>query len=215
MMKDTPQAAGNQLKKLTQIERGDQRVINFEQYAQTIPLPRQLLLISTRGLKVQRVVHGDGYLTRNLLHEIDFIRVIVVRFELSKTQRPQPPLRCGQWDHAARMDALSAERLQKNRERRLGLDIRNDIWILRLQNLSGRRRPHRQFQAHVQVCRFLRQGFEEVETHDLALRIVQDEIQVIEMRYVVQPRGQIVEQLRQIAMLRDGLRHLKKRLRAR
>jgi len=35
------------------------------------------------------------------------------------------------------------------------------------------------------------------------------------MRHVVQPRGQIVEEIGQIAVVRDGFRHLKKRLGAR
>ena len=52
------------------------------------------------------------------------------------------------------------------------------------------------------------QGFEKVQTHHVALRIVQHEIQVIKMRHVVQPRGQIT-------VMRDRLRHLKKRLGAR
>src|SRR4029077_15426415 len=84
MLKHTPQAAGNYLKELKQIESRNERVIHLEQHAQTVPLSSQLLLISPCCLEVQRVIHGDGHLARHLLHEVNLTAVIMMRFELSK-----------------------------------------------------------------------------------------------------------------------------------
>ena len=123
MVQDPPEAAGNQVEELAQVEGGDQGVIDFEQHAQAIPLSRQLALISPGGLEIQRVIDSDGHLARHLLHEIDFAAIVMVRFELAKPQGSEAALRSRQRNHTKRAHALLPKRVHKSWKRRLGLNV--------------------------------------------------------------------------------------------
>src|SRR5579864_4261364 len=102
MMQNAAEATSDYVKQLAEIESGDQRIINLQQHTQAVPLTSQLLLIIAYGLEVQRVIDSDGHLPRDLLHEIDFAAIIVMRFKLSKAHGSKPALRCGQGSHAKR-----------------------------------------------------------------------------------------------------------------
>jgi hypothetical protein len=72
--------------------------------------------------------------------------------------------------------------------------------------VSAWRPRDRQFQPN-----FDRAGFrcnQEVQSHDVAFRVMQNKIDVIERNEMREPLGQILKQLAEIAVRRDGLRHL-------
>src|SRR5690348_923978 len=136
MVQNPPQTAGNYVKELTQVEGGDQGIIDFEQHAQAVPLSRQLVLISSRSLEVQHIVHRDGHLARHLLHEIHFTAIVMVGFELPKAQRSQAALSSRQGNDTKGAHALLPKRLHKSWEGGLGFDVRDDEGILSLPNSS-------------------------------------------------------------------------------
>jgi hypothetical protein len=48
-------------------------------------------------------------------------------------------------------------------------------------------------------------SFEDMKTHDVANRVVKDKAEEIEINNGVKPRGKVVEERREVALLRDGL----------
>ena len=54
-------------------------------------------------------------------------------------------------------------------------------------------------------------GFEDVQPHDIAGRVMQDQTQKIKLDDAMQPRGEFVEQFLEIPVLRDGFGDLEKR----
>jgi hypothetical protein len=48
-------------------------------------------------------------------------------------------------------------------------------------------------------------GFEDMKTHDLANRVVKDQAEEIKINDRVKPRGKVVEEGGEVALLRDGL----------
>lgn len=51
-----------------------------------------------------------------------------------------------------------------------------------------------------------------MQSHDIVLGIVQDEVEKIEMQNRVQTAGELAKESSQIAMLQDGLRHIQQGL---
>src|SRR5690242_21483936 len=57
-----------------------------------------------------------------------------------------------------------------------------------------------------------RSGFEDVQAHNVARLVVKDQVKIIELHDAVQTCGKIMEQILQIAMRGNGLRHFQKHL---
>jgi hypothetical protein len=55
-------------------------------------------------------------------------------------------------------------------------------------------------------------GLEDVETHDVACGVEQQQIQVIEFDNAVEAFGEVVKESAQVAMLSNRFRHLEKSL---
>ncbi len=85
------------------------------------------------------------------------------------------------------------------------------IRLLRFPDPTGRRFSDRKFAART-VPSEISFGFENVQAHDVALGVVQDQIQVIEFHDAMQSLREFVEQLAEIAVLRDGFGHFQKSL---
>ena len=54
--------------------------------------------------------------------------------------------------------------------------------------------------------------FQNVQSHDVADRVVQHQRQEVELHHPVKPLGELMKKRRQIALLRDGLTHFQQRL---
>ena len=204
------QGRGDGAQEVVQVELGNHGVIYFEQHAQAVALPRQLPLVGLRALEIQRVVHGDGDLPRHLLQERDFALGVLVRRASPETHDAQPALRRGQRQRANRFHAVLAHDLQQRREWRFLFQVIQDERLLRFPDPAGRRLADLEFGPEAGVPGHF--GFEDVQAHDVARGIVQDQVQVLEVHHAVQPLRQFVEQLAEIAVLGDRFGHFEQRL---
>ena len=98
---------------------------------------------------------------------------------------------------------MFAEALQEFGEACFFLDVANDKGLLRLPDPAGRIIFNGSFRASGLFTGDAR--FENVEAHDVARGIVQDEGEEVELDDGVQALGEVVEQRWEIALLGDGL----------
>ncbi len=82
--------------------------------------------------------------------------------------------------------------------------------LLRFPHPTGGRLTHRKFSAGTNRAGLL--GFQNMQAHDVAPRVMQSQIEVIKFHDAVQPRSQFMKQFSQVAMLGNGFCHLQKRL---
>ena len=210
MVNNAAKRSGNRVEQSAQVELGNHGVVHFEQNAQAVALLRQLPLVGLRALEIQRVVHRHGHLPRHLLHECDFDFGIVVRRPATETQHAQAALRCGERNRTERPHAVLPQNLQQRRETRFFFRIVQNKRLLRFPDPTGRCLTHRKFGSGTNFPGFL--GFQNMQAHDVARRVMQSQIEVIEFHDAVQARRQFMKQFSQVAMLRNGFRHFQKRL---
>jgi hypothetical protein len=199
---DAAQAAGDSVEELPLIEGGNDGVVDFEQQAQTIAVARELLLVDLGPFEIERVVHGQGHLAGNLLHEIDFGRGRSGKAQPCRRPGSEAVLGGGERHQAKGADLLAPQHFHDAGEGSLGGDVVDDDGLLGFKDAAGGSVLHGRFGAGPDAGGLL--GFEDVDAHDLAPGIVQDEIQIIEMGDAVQSSGQVVEEFGQAAVVSDG-----------
>ncbi len=162
-----------------------------------------MLLVSLGSFEVERVVHRDGHLTGHALHELELGVCDALRHQAAEAHGAQAALRRGQRDDREGADVMLAEALQEFGEARFFLDVADDEGLLRLPDPSGRIVFNGSFRARGLFTGDAR--FENVEAHDVAAGIVENEGEEVEVDHGVQALGEVVEQRGQIALLGDGL----------
>ncbi len=70
-MHDASQRGDNAAEKFAEFAAGDQNVVDVQQDLQTVALFGELLLVGLGGLEVESIVHGDGDLSGDALHELN------------------------------------------------------------------------------------------------------------------------------------------------
>jgi hypothetical protein len=204
------QRRGNGVQKGVQVEFRDDGIVHLEQNAQPVALLRQLPLVGLRAFDVQRVVHRDGHLPRHLLQERDFPLGMSVRRAPAEAQHAQPALRRRERHRTGRPHAVLAQNLEQQREARFLLDVIQNKGLLRFPDPSRRRFTEGEFGPRANFAGFF--GFEDVQPHDVARGVMQGQIEVIELHHAMQPLGEFMEQLPEVAVLGDRLRHFEQRL---
>ena len=144
------------------------------------------------------------------------VGVVVIGLDLAESHGAEPALRGGQRHHAERANLLAAADISMTPGKELSAcDVGDDEGLLGFEDAAGGRFADGQFDARrgcvaraASVSRMCRR----MTCRSGSCRI---EIQVVEMGDVVQPRGQFVEELGQIAVMSDGFRDFEQGLRAR
>ena len=101
---------------------------------------------------------------------------------------------------------MFTETLEKFWKARFFLGIADEEGLLRLPNPAGRIALDRRFAAGGLFA--WKMSFEDMKAHDVANRVVEDQAKEIEINNRVKPRGKIVEERGEVALLRDGLANL-------
>ena len=163
----------------------------------------ELGLIGLRGFQVQRIVNGHGNLAGDSLHELELAFGDALRNQTPKAHGPQPALCSGQWKQRERTHAFLAKALHELRITVFFRGVTNHKSFLRLPDPAGRMAIHSGFRTQSFFVRDAR--LQDMQTHDVARRVVQGKGEKIEIDDRVQAFREIVEQRREIALLRDGL----------
>ena len=167
-------------------------------------------LVRLRALEIQHVVHGDRDLPRHLLEERDFALGVLVRRAPPKTHDAQPALRRGQRERADRFHSVLPHVLQQGREWRFFFQVIQDERLLRFPDPAGGRLADLEFSPEAGIPGHF--GLEDVQAHDVARGIVQDQVQVFEVHHPMQPLGEFVEQFAEVAVLGNRFGHFQQRL---
>src|SRR4029077_5311814 len=105
-------------KQVAQLAAGDVHIVDIQQDLKAIALQGEFLLGGLRGLKVKRVVHGDGRLCRDALHELNIRIGNGLGTNPSKTHGAKTVLRSGKRKNGKRANSSSAQPDKKVREAR-------------------------------------------------------------------------------------------------
>ena len=136
-----------------------------------------------------------------------------VRRAAPETHDAQAALRRGQGQGADRSHFVLAQRLQQRGKGSFLLDVIQDKRLLRFPDPSGGSFSQREFASGAVFPGHF--GFEDMQAHDVAHGIVQDQVQVFEFHDAMQAFGEFVEQFAEIAVLRDRFGYFQQRLVAR
>ena len=100
------------------LEAGDENVVDFQQDAEAIAFARELRLIGLRSFEIERVVHGDGDLAGDALHEGEFAVVVgdAARHAAAETHGAETALRSGERNERQAADAFVAQALHEIRD---------------------------------------------------------------------------------------------------
>src|SRR6202044_3157282 len=101
----------------------------FEQHLEAIAFTRQLELVFFGLLEIERVVDGDGHLSRDLAHEIELRFERAARSE-PKHQRTEAMLSGGERQPGGTEHAVALEHLHDFRPTRFLVDVRDDERLL-------------------------------------------------------------------------------------
>src|SRR6266404_672596 len=190
-MDDAGERGNDPAEKIAQFATSDQDVVDIEQNLQAVSLLGEFLLGGLCGLKVQRIVHGDGYLRRDALHELNVRIGNGLWTNPSKTHGAKTVLRGGQWKNGKRANSSAAQPDEKFRKARFCFKIGNDKRLLRLPDPTRRIAFHGIFRADRLIA--FHASFQDVKAHGVLDGIVENQSQEIGFDYGVQARGEFVE----------------------
>jgi hypothetical protein len=206
MLDDRSQAAADGGKKVVQAQMGDHRIVHFQQKPHAVAFVHQLPLGGLGALVVQHVVHGDGDLLRHLVHEVDLCWLIGPPVLAPESHGAQPPQRRGQRNHAERLHAVLAQQGLQLRETALERYILDHQGLLSFPHQAPWRFVDGQLQPRADRAGL--RHHEQVQAHHVARGIVQHQVDVIERDDGREPLGEIVEQLAQVPVHRNGFPNL-------
>src|SRR3989475_7557191 len=169
--------------------------------------------LSLRGLGtliVQRVVHCHGHLFGHMWKEVQLGVTVRGFLQAPESARAQPSLRCGEWNSAESPHPQLTHAGCDFRKARLIFDPWNHQGLLRLPDPPAWRFVYRQFTAGRQLAGLW--GFQDVQPHGMALRIIEQQPHVFEVDHAMQPIGEIAKQLGEVAVDGDCLRNLQQSL---
>ena len=118
MRDNGPERRNDTAKKSFNIASADEKIVDFEQDLQAVPLKGELLLVSLSGFKVESVVNGDSDLRGNALHEFDFGVAHAMRNIAAETDSTEAMLRGGERNTGEGMDTF-------------GLQALHEFWVAR------------------------------------------------------------------------------------
>ena len=109
----------------------------------------------------------------------------------------------GQRQHTHRADPFAPENFAQLWETRFLLNIRHLQGFLRFEHAPRWAPFGGQFETGLNTHGS--RTFQNVQSHDVARLVVQDQVQIVKLQDAVQPARQIVEELAEVAVPGDGL----------
>ena len=151
---------------------------------------------------MQHVIHGDRDLLRDFLHEGELCFLIDSPLQTPESHRAQTSQRRGQGNHAKRLDAILAQHWHQFRETIFSRHVLHHQGLLSLPHQPSRRFINGQFETRSDSAGYRHR--EDMQAHDLARGVMQDQIDVIERNEARESLGEIMKQLAQVAVQRNG-----------
>ena len=141
-------------------------------------------------MEIERVIDGHGNLAGHALQELNFGIGDALRNQTAETHRAQAALRRGQGNHGQRANADVAQPLQEIGEAAFFFRVADDKGLLRLPNPTGWMALHGRFAAG--FYRSWETGFQYVEAHDVAHRVVKHKCEEVKIHHRMKPFGKVV-----------------------
>ena len=210
VMNDALERGDDAAEEFVGFEAGDEDVVDFEKDAEAIAFTGELRLIGLSVFEIERVVHGDGDLAGDALHEgeLAVFSGDAARDEAAETHGAEAALRGGERYEREAADAFIAEALHEFGVALFFGGVADDESFLGAPDFTGRVTVDGGFGADMFVVGDAR--FENVETHDVADGIVEREGEEIEIDDGVEALGEIVEECGEVTLLRDGFADFEK-----
>ena len=177
---------------------GNHGVVDFQQKSHVVPFVCQLLLGRLGALVVQHVVHGDRHLVRHLLHEVELCFLIGSPLQAPESHRAQTSQRRGKRNRTEGLHAILTQQWYQLGEAAFLHDVVNHQGLLGFPHNSPWGFINRQFQPWANSTGYRHR--QDVQAHDLARGIMQDQIDVIERNDARKSLGEIMKQLAQVAV---------------
>src|SRR6266550_2250823 len=203
VVNDALESVDDASEKFGEFTADNQEVINFEKNLEAVALARELRLVGLGSSEIDGIVNGDGDLAGDALHELQLGVGDALRHQTAETHGAEAVLGSGKGKNRERADVVLTVALQELRKTRLLVGVADHKWLLRLPDPAGGISLDRRLAAGGlfagDACG------ENVEAHDVASGVVQDEGQKIEFDDGAQAVRKIVKQRWKIALLGDGL----------
>src|SRR5438132_9262780 len=208
-MNDAFERRNDAAKNFRDLAADHKNIVDLQENAQAVAFAGELRLVGLRVLEIERVIDGHGDLAGDALHELQLRVRNSLRGHAAEAHRADAALSRGQRKNRHGTDAVFANPRYEVGETRFFVDIGDDQRLLRLPDPAGRMAFDRRFHAGD----FFRGDarFENMKTHHVADRIVEDESQEVEFNDGVQAAGKVVEKRGEIALLGDGFADFEQR----
>ncbi len=197
MVHEAPQRCGNGGEQFLQVERGDNRVIDLQDETQAVAFLSELFLTGLGLLEIERIVYGKGHLFGDLLQKLDLGLRIDSGLRAAECQRTHSSHCCRESDQTKGFDAAVVKPCNPFRKAALPFFVGEHPGLLALAD-GLRRRFHRALRRRAGVSRV--RGFEHVGHHFLLFGVIKNHVDEFKVDGSMQWRGEIMEQLRQIAI---------------
>lgn len=181
---------------------GEQDVVDAEKDLEAIAFAGELALVGLSGFEVDGVVDGDGGLCGDPLHEGDFGVGNAVGNVTAKAEGAEAMLRGGEGQNDDGADTGVAHVADKFGVAGFVEDIGRNERMLGAPDPAGGGGVHGQFLRPFDFGGVA--GFENLETHGVADRVVENECEKIERQNGVKTLGKLVEETLKVALLGDG-----------
>ena len=129
---------GDSLEQIVQVEVGDHGVGHFQQHAQAVALPAQLLLVGLGVLEIEGIVHGQRHLGGDAPEEFQIVQGIRSQPDASEAQHTHPAMGRGKGQSAKRFHSVLTHQTHDLREAVLLVDVVDDEWLLGLDDVGPR-----------------------------------------------------------------------------
>src|SRR4029077_10431822 len=138
VMNDALEGVDDTAEKFRELAAGDQQVVDFEENLKAVTLARELRLVGLGRFKIQGVIHGDGNLAGDALHELQLGASDALGNEAAETHGADAVLGGGERKDGEGADIVCAETLQEFGKTGFFVDVADDESLLRLPDPAGR-----------------------------------------------------------------------------
>jgi len=203
MVNDALESVDDAAEEFGKFAAGDEEIVDFEKNLEPVALAGELRLKGLGSCEIEGVIYGDGDLAGDALHELELGVGDALGNQAAEAHGAEAVLGGGEGKNGERADVVFAVAMEEFGEARLFMSVADHKRLLRLPNPAGGISFDRRLAASNlfagDACG------ENMEAHDVASGIVEDERQEIEIDDGAQAVRKIVEQRGQIALLGDSL----------
>src|SRR5208282_177211 len=209
MLNDGPEGGDDAAKESGNVAGADEKIVDFEKDLEAVAFTSELVLVGLGSFEVEGVIHGDGDLRGDALHEFDFSVADALGYVAAETDGTEAMLRGGERNDGEGKDAVFPEAPHGIRVARLLGGVESDERLLILPDPAGGGIVDREIGEGRGFVRFV--SFEDVQSHSVSGRVVENEGEKIELQNGVEALGELMEKAFEVALLGDGFADFEKR----